>query len=39
MAAFDFFNKRRRDQERGEHDEKLYGGEATESQTLQHRVH
>src|SRR5215831_4067903 len=33
MAAFEFFNERRSDQENGEHNEKLHGGEATESES------
>src|SRR4029077_2681318 len=33
MAAFEFFNERRSDQESGEHNEKLHGGEATESES------
>ena len=39
MAAFEFFNERRSDQKNGEHNEKLYRREPTESETLQHRVH
>jgi hypothetical protein len=39
MAAFEFFNKRCRDQENDESNEELHGGEATESEALQHRVH
>jgi hypothetical protein len=31
MTAFDFFDKRRKDEEQGESNEKLHGGEATES--------
>jgi hypothetical protein len=39
MAAFKFFHKRGRDQENDESSEKLHGGEATEFEGLQHRVH
>ena len=31
MAAFDFFDKGRKDEEESESNEKLHGGEATES--------
>jgi len=34
MAAFEFFNKRGRDEENDEDDEKLHGGEATKSELL-----
>src|SRR5262245_63865800 len=33
MPSFEFFNKRRSDQQSGEHNEKLHGGEATESES------
>src|SRR5262249_57661471 len=36
MAAFEFFNERRSDQESGEHNEKLHSGEATESESSHH---
>jgi hypothetical protein len=39
VAAFEFFNKGRTYQENGERNEKLHGGEATESESLQYRVH
>ena len=39
MSAFEFFNERRTGQQNGERNKKLYGGEAPESEAVQHRVH
>jgi hypothetical protein len=38
ITAFKFFNEKRRDQENGERNEKLHGGEASESERLKRRV-